>query len=124
MPVGVKTPILAASTPSLLQSASNFSHFAGGTAKTFVLVLRDPDLGISSPFVLQGCLIQPKFCPDRLAHFSRRRYESGPAIGDRVVEARIASLQQDIEDHLLRDGIPNLNGTQRSIRFLSVSSHY
>ena len=104
-----------ASTPSESQRAWNASQCSGDTDKHHpFLGLGDPDFGVGQPFVFQRRGVQRDLGADVFTHFAHgAREPAGAAIGDGVVQSLIACHQHDVQQHLLGDGIADLDGAAR-----------
>ena len=77
-----------------------------------LLRLRNPDLGIRKPVVLQRHLVQPNLRTGLLAHLAdRTRIPTGTAVSHRVVQIKIASLQQHVHGHFFSHRVTDLNRT-------------
>ena len=75
------------------------------------LRLRDPDLGVGEPLVLERGSLQVDERAEVGPHLADRRAEApGAAVGDRMEEAAVAGLEDHVEHHLLGDRVADLHG--------------
>ena len=77
-----------------------------------LLGLRQEDFPGRQAGVFQRCLLEVDPGATRgLGHLAHRGGQSaGPVVGDGRVEAQPTGLEQEVEHHLLRDGIADLHG--------------
>ncbi len=80
----------------------------------------DPDLGVREPLVLEGCPFEVDLGAEVSAHLADGGAEAaGAAVGDRAEEAAVAGLKEDVENHLLGDGVSDLDGASGDLLALA-----
>ena len=105
-------PRSVASTPSRRQSSSSAGQFVGRHGQDHPLLgLGDPDLGVRQALVLERGSVELDLGAELGAHLADGRAEAaGAAIGDGVVQAPVAGLDDHVEHLLLGDRVADLHG--------------